>query len=85
MKKIIIYFAFCAFSILSSCSGNKVSASEVPQPVMSAFTAKYQGATDVKWITEKKDNKMIYEAQFKLNGKEIEAEFQPDGTFIGED
>ncbi len=52
---------------------------------MNAFTAKYPGATDVEWKTEKEDGKTIYEAAFKLNDKKIEAEFDANGTFITEE
>lgn len=31
---------------------------------------------------EKSDGKDVYEAAFKMNEKEIEAEFLPDGTFL---
>jgi uncharacterized membrane protein YkoI len=53
--------------------------------VLTAFNAKYQGATDVEWELEKKDNKTVYEVDFKLNGKKVEAEFNADGGFIEED
>jgi hypothetical protein len=33
----------------------------------------------------KEDGKTIYEASFKLNEKEIEAEFDGNGTFITEE
>ncbi len=86
MKKIIIYSAvILSFGILSSCSEKKIAASEVPQPAMAAFNTKYQGATDVEWKTEKEDGKTIYEAEFKFNGKKIEAEFDANGTFIKEE
>jgi uncharacterized membrane protein YkoI len=85
MKKIIFYFAVVSFSILSSCNETKIAASEVPQPAVAAFNAKYQGATDVEWKTEKEDGKTIYEAEFKLNGKKIEAEFDANGNFIKEE
>ncbi len=85
MKKIIFYSAVLSFGILSSCNDKKLSASQVPQPAMNAFTAKYPGATDVEWKTEKEDGKTIYEAAFKLNDKKIEAEFDGNGTFITEE
>lgn len=85
MKKFIFYSAFLSFIILSSCNDNKVAASKVPQPILTTFNTKYPGATDIEWITEKKDNKTIYEAAFNLNGKKIEAEFEANGNFIQED
>ncbi len=85
MKKIIFFSCFLSFGILSSCNDKKLSASQVPQPAMTAFTNKYQGATDVEWKTEKEDGKMIYEAEFKFNGKKTEAEFDSTGNFIKEE
>jgi hypothetical protein len=54
MKKIIFYSVVLSFGIFSSCDDKKLSASQVPQPAMNAFTAKYPGATEVEWKTEKK-------------------------------
>jgi hypothetical protein len=71
--------------MMASCSNNKISEDKVPGAVVSSFKTKYPTATNTKWITEKKDNKTIYEAQFKNDGKEIEAEFNDDGSFIQED
>lgn len=85
MKKFSVSFAIFAFALLSSCSDKKLAASDVPQPAMAAFNAKYPGATNIAWIKEKKGDKLIYEAQFKVNDKEIEAEFDADGNLIAED
>jgi uncharacterized membrane protein YkoI len=84
MKKSMLPFLFTIL-VAASCSDNKISEDKVPGPVVTNFKAKYPGATDTKWITEKSDGKMVYEAQFKENGQEIEAEFNEDGTFKKED
>ena len=85
MKKSILFSFLFAIMVATSCSDNKISEDKVPGAVVSNFKTKYPAATDTKWITEKKDSKTIYEAQFKNAGKEIEAEFNEDGTFIQED
>ena len=86
MKKIMFYAAFFTGTILSSCDGDKkIAAADVPKPAMDAFNTKYPGVTDAGWIVEEKDNKKIYEAKFKVNGEEVEAEFDANGTFIKED
>ncbi len=84
MKKSIL-FGLLFTLIMASCGDNKISEDKVPGAVVSSFKTKYPAATDNKWITEKKDGKTIYEAQFKADGKEIEAEFNEDGSFIKED
>jgi hypothetical protein len=85
MKKSILFGVIFTIITAISCSDNKISEDKVPGAVVSTFKAKYPAATDTKWITEKKDNKTIYEAQFKSGGKEIDAEFNEDGSFIQED
>ena len=84
MKKLIIPLTVLLFT---ACNENekKISASDVPSSVQSAFNAKYPNASDVKWEQEKEKGKLIYEAEFKFNGKEIEAEFDSTGTFIEEE
>jgi hypothetical protein len=64
------------FSILST---------DVPQAVMTSFNNRYPGATDVEWEVEKEDGKLYFEAEFKINGREMEAYFRPDGTFTKEE
>jgi uncharacterized membrane protein YkoI len=85
MKKMVVYAAVLALCILSACNEKKISASEVPQAAATAFTTKYPGATEVEWKTEKKDDKTVYEAEFKLDGKKKEAEFDANGNFIEEE
>lgn len=85
MKKLLFPVSVLVCFIISSCNDKKISASDVPKPAVSAFNAKYPEAKDVSWITEKKDNKTLYEAQFKLNDKKVEAEFDADGNFVAQD
>jgi hypothetical protein len=68
--------------ILSACASEfEIAASEVPDSVLTAFKNKYPGATEAEWEVEKKDGKLYFEAEFKINGKKKEAYFRPDGTF----
>jgi uncharacterized membrane protein YkoI len=53
--------------------------------VQSAFKAKYPNASTPEWEVEKSEGRLIYEAEFKLDGKKKEAEFKPDGTFLKEE
>ncbi len=83
MKKLIIYTAVLLSGIYISCEDHKpIAASDVPPAAVSAFNARYPAAQDVKWITEDKKGKKIYEAQFKLENQNFEAEFDADGGFI---
>ena len=85
MKRLILFSLMLATIMATSCTDNKISEDKVPAAVVNSFKAKYPSATDTKWITEKKDGKTIYEAQFKDGSEETEAEFSEDGTFIQED
>ena len=90
MKKINLFFLACCIGALSACGGTSddekdIATSEVPQAATAAFSAKYPTATDIKWVTETKKDHMIYEAKFTLDGKKLEAEFEPSGAFIMEE
>ncbi|MDB5199629.1 MAG: hypothetical protein JWO92_1592 [Chitinophagaceae bacterium] len=85
MKKSILFGFIFTIMMATSCSDNKISEDKVPGAVVTSFKAKYPAAANTKWITEKKDGKTIYEAQFKSGSEEIEAEFNEDGSFIKED
>lgn len=83
-NSMIIAFVFSLFFISSCSSHTEISEEKVPAAVVSSFKAKYPSATISKWVTEKKEGKTIYEAVFKENGEETEAEFNEDGSFIKE-
>jgi uncharacterized membrane protein YkoI len=86
MKKRTIYLIVFAITGFLSCENEQqISASEVPQPVMSAFQAKYPNITADKWVKENEKDKTVYEAKFKSNNKDVEAEFDANGNFIEEE
>jgi len=57
----------------------KISADKVPTAVTSAFKAKFPNATKTSWEME---NANEYEASFKLNGKEVSANFDNTGKWL---
>ncbi len=61
-----------------------VSASEVPNAVKNAFTAKYSTATDVIWENAHEGDIATYKVKFKSNDRDMKAEFKEDGSFIKE-
>ena len=87
IKSIVVALLATASIVFTSCGGgdSKLNESDVPQAVVQSFQAKYPTATDVKWKTETHNNKKVYEAEFKTDGKEVEAEFDEAGTFIREE
>ncbi len=85
MKKLFLVALLFSAMVVSSCSSHtEIKEDKVPGAVITAFKEKYPTAVISKWITEKKDGKTIYEAVFKENGEEVEAEFNADGSFIKE-
>jgi hypothetical protein len=52
---------------------------------MNAFQLKYPNVTPDKWVKETEKGKTVYEAKFKNNNKEVEAEFDENGTFTEEE
>jgi hypothetical protein len=85
--KAITKILLCGAAIaLSSCSTEfGIVGEDVPSSVKTAFTAKYPTVTNPEWEVEKEEGRLIYEAEFKVDGKKKEAEFKPDGTFIKEE
>lgn len=84
MKKSFVFALLFSVMLAISCSHTEITEDKVPAAVVTSFKAKYPAAKVSKWVTEKKDGKTIYEAVFKDNGEEIEAEFNEDGSFIKE-
>ncbi len=52
---------------------------EVPEAVKNFFNQKFPSATNVKWEME---NATVYEAEFKMNGEEMSANFKSDGAWL---
>jgi len=92
MKKVILFVAISLSLItMQSCNNDKkdkenkeLSASDVPAPVKSAFSAKYSTATDIRWEDAHENDRQTYKAKFMLNGKKMKAEFDTSGVFIKE-
>jgi len=91
MKKVIMIMVIClSLFTMQSCGGDdkkekdNKEISNVPEPVKSAFSAKYSTATDIKWEDAHEDNKQTYKAKFMVNGKKMKAEFDANGNFIKE-
>lgn len=82
-KKFSVIISMILF--ISCATEFKIMTDDVPVAVISAFKTKYPGVLNPEWEVEKEAGRLIYEAEFKLDGKRKEAEFKPDGTFIREE
>jgi Putative beta-lactamase-inhibitor-like, PepSY-like len=69
------------FLVMLSMLGifGSIFANDVPKAVADAFAKKFPAATNIKWA---KENAKEYEAEFKLNGKSISANFLTDGSWV---
>jgi len=75
MKKLLI-ITYSIFAMgMAGCS-QKIN---VPAAVTKAFNSRYPGATNVKWG---KENAKEFEAEFKLNGDNVSANFGADGSWV---
>ena len=54
---------------------------EIPKKVMDALKAKFPKAEIRKWTKEKENDKVIYDIEFKQDGKNFEADIFEDGTY----
>ncbi|WP_162144159.1 PepSY-like domain-containing protein [Sporocytophaga myxococcoides] len=61
--------------------GQELPENDVPDAVRNSFYELYPNMFVYEWELEKKEN--VYEAEFMNKGKEMEAIFRPDGTYIG--
>lgn len=78
MKRIIIVLLAAAL-MSNTAYAQKIAANKVPAAVASAFKAKFPNATKTSWEME---NANEYEAEFKLNGKEVSANFDNTGKWL---
>ena len=79
MKKIITLLSACLFiSLMGFSQKEKVFPEDVPAAVNQAFANKFPDATDIHYQMENKD----YEINFKFNGVETSANFDPTGKWL---
>lgn len=78
MKR-IIYLLLSVALMSNSANAQKISADKVPAAVSSAFKSKFPTAVKITWEME---NQTEYEANFKLNGEEVSANFDNTGKWL---
>ena len=65
--------------VISSTYAQKLSEAQVPQAVRASFEKLFPMATGVKWS---KENATEFEAEFKVDGKEMASNFDQSGKWI---
>ena len=73
----------CAAIPASARDEETVSLDQLPDAVKATILREAKGGTITEIERETKDGKTIYEAEFLLDGAEIEIEIAPDGTLLG--
>jgi hypothetical protein len=76
MKYYLMIAVFGLGLLVNSCAQNRQTA---PESVQAAFKAKFPAAKKVQWDQEKAGE---WEAEFKLNGKEMSSNFTADGNWV---
>ena len=69
----------CVAFMSVSVYAQKISTDKVPAAVASAFKAKFPNAAKVSWEME---NANEYEAEFKMNGEEMSANYDKEGKWM---
>ena len=95
MKKIagILMIAVASF-FAPACNNEKkddrvdekkvISVSEVPAAVKDSFAVTHSGATDIVWEDAHEGDTDTYKVKFKLNNKNMKAEYKKDGSLVKE-
>ena len=76
MRNLMLVIAAAAMISFNACGQN---AKDVPVKVKTGFDQKFPGAQKVKWG---KENASEWEAEFKLNGTSMSANYATDGTWL---
>jgi hypothetical protein len=76
MKTSVLIISVVLFMVFTACGQ---SGKDVPQVVASAFSQKFPKATKVEWG---KENETVWEAEFKMDGKEYSANFENTGKWV---
>jgi len=79
MKSWILFSLPFLLLFVSPAQAQKKNHQEVPAPVLKTFKSKFSAAGKAKWEME---DEATWEAEFKMNGKEYSAEFDPDGKWL---
>ena len=61
---------------------DKLDLDKIPKKVMDALKSKFPKAEIHKWTKAKEGDDIVYDIEFKENGRKCEADIKEDGTYI---
>jgi hypothetical protein len=61
---------------------DKLDLDKIPRKVMDTLKAKFPKAAIDKWTKEKEGNDVVYDIEFKQEGRRFEADIKEDGTLV---
>lgn len=71
--------------LLAGCTSSiSIEERDVPQNILHSFQGKYPQAYGLKWRMGKKNNRLMYVVDFRLDQQRVEADFTKEGVFLGE-
>jgi len=84
MKKRIIFFilSILVISISNNSFAGKIAKSVVPKAIITSFEKEYPKAKKVHYVKENEGGKSIFQIDFIMDNKELEALYNLDGTMI---
>jgi Putative beta-lactamase-inhibitor-like, PepSY-like len=85
-RSIILLGAFALFLVIGSAKVRSqeeaVSQDKIPKAVMDALLARFPKARIDKCVKEKEGDDVIYDIEFKQEGRNCEADIKENGTFL---
>jgi len=74
--------AVAALVTPAASAQDKLKLDEIPKKVMDALKARFPKAEIHKWTKEKEGADVVYDIEFKENGRKCEADIKEDGTYV---
>lgn len=71
----------CGMVLTAARGQDKPDLGKIPKKVMDALKAKFPKAEIAKWTKEKEGDDVVYDIEFKQQGRKFEADIKEDGAF----
>ena len=94
MRFLIIQLIVSLLLFSSACNSDKkvervdekkaISVNEVPAAVKDSFAVTHSAATDIAWEDAHEGDADTYKVKFKMNDKNMKAEYKKDGSLVKE-